>query len=72
MKNQLSLFNEIENVIDKKEILELKVSWWVTIQTNKNFYTKYRVWNNENLTDKMQFFKDFHNEIVLWYNAVKA
>lgn len=72
MKNQLSLFNQIENVIDKKEILELKVSWWVTIQTNKNFYTKYRVWNNENLTDKMQFFKDFHNEIVLWYNAVKA
>jgi hypothetical protein len=72
MKNQLSLFNEIENVIDKKEILELKVSWWVTIQTNKNFYTKYRVWNNENLTYKMQFFKDFHNEIVLWYNAVKA
>ncbi len=72
MKNQLSLFNEIENVIDKKEILKLKVSWWVTIQTNKNFYTKYRVWNNENLTDKMQFFKDFHNEIVLWYNAVKA
>jgi len=72
MKNQLSLFNEIENVIDKKKNLELKVSWWVTIQTNKNFYTKYRVWNNENLTDKMQFFKDFHNEIVLWYNAVKA
>jgi hypothetical protein len=72
MKNQLSLFNQIETKINKKEILELKVSWWVTIQTNKNFYTKYRVWNNENLTDKMQFFKDFHNEIVLWYNAVKA